>query len=122
MPDHYIQSALFEFKRYKTLGNKTFSQLTEEQLQWRYSPTDNNIVQIVKHMLGNMLSRWTNFLTEDGEKPWRNRDNEFVDPLTKKSDILSAWEKGWQCLFDSLNQIDAENFDSKIKIRNETHT
>ncbi len=73
-------------------------------------------------MVGNMLSRWTNFLTEDGEKTWRNREEEFKDPYSSKSEMIQAWEKGWQCLFNALNTIDKDNFDSKIKIRNEAHT
>ncbi len=66
---NYMDSILFEFRRYKALGDKTFAQLSEEDIHWRYSKTDNSIALIVKHMAGNMKSRWTNFLTEDGEKP-----------------------------------------------------
>lgn len=121
-PENYIESAWFEFERYKILGDKTFFQLSEQELQWRYSPTDNSIAQIVKHISGNMLSRWTNFLTEDGEKPWRQRENEFIEPLSKKSEIISSWQQGWDCLFNALNQIDNENFHNVIKIRNEAHT
>ena len=120
--ENYIKSVQFEFRRYKTLGDKTFEQLSEEELLWKYSPTDNSIAQIVKHMVGNMMSRWTNFLTEDGEKPWRHRESEFVEPLTKKSEIIGSWEQGWDFLFSALGQIDSENFETEIKIRNEAHT
>ncbi|WP_281540703.1 DUF1572 family protein [Maribacter aestuarii] len=120
--ENYIQSVRLEFERYKTLGDKTFQQLSDEELLWKYSSTDNSIAQIVKHMAGNMLSRWTNFLTEDGEKPWRQRENEFSEPSTKKSEIITSWEQGWDCLFNALNQIDSKNFNTEIKIRNESHT
>lgn len=120
--ENYIKSALFEFRRYKTLGEKTFTQLSEEELLWKYGEEDNGIAQIVKHLSGNMLSRWTNFLTEDGEKNWRNREKEFIDPPSSKKELLKIWEKGWQCLFDALDAIDDSNFDTKIKIRNESHS
>lgn len=119
---NYLKSTLFEFHRYKTLGNKTFDQLDEEHIHWKYNVSDNSIALIVKHMVGNMLSRWTNFLTEDGEKPWRNRESEFQNPYTTKRDMISAWEKGWNCLFDALKAINEENFLTKIRIRNEEHT
>lgn len=120
--EDYLKSAIFEFHRYKNLGDKTFAQLSDENLLWKYGEEDNSIAQIVKHLSGNMLSRWTNFLTEDGEKEWRNRDQEFVDPPASKKELIQIWERGWQCLFDVLDSIDDSNFDSKIKIRNEPHT
>ncbi|QCW99366.1 DUF1572 domain-containing protein [Aggregatimonas sangjinii] len=119
---NYIKSAFFEFKRYRMLGNKTFDQLSEKDFYWTHSDSDNSIAIIVKHMVGNMRSRWTNFLTEDGEKSWRDRETEFTDPYTTKTEILHAWENGWQCVFDALNAINEDNFDSVILIRNEKHT
>lgn len=100
----------------------TFAQLSEKELLWQYGEEDNSIAQIVKHLSGNMLSRWTNFLTEDGEKTWRNREQEFVNPPSSKKEVIEVWEKGWNRLFDALNSIDDSNFDSKIRIRNEPHT
>ncbi len=120
--DNYLKSALHEFNRYKTLGDKTFAQLSEQEVQWSYLENENSISQIVKHIVGNMLSRWTNFLTEDGEKSWRNRDKEFVNPYTSKEEMIVAWEKGWKCLFDTLNTINETNFSSKVYIRGEVHT
>lgn len=119
---NYIRSALFEFNRYKELGHKTFEQLSEKDFYWTYSESDNSIAIIVKHMVGNMRSRWTNFLTEDGEKPWRDRETEFIGPYTTKTEILQAWETGWQCVFDALSGINEVNFDSIVLIRNEKHT
>ncbi len=120
--DNYLKSALYEFNRYKTLGDKTFAQLSEQEVQWSYVENENSISQIVKHIVGNMLSRWTNFLTEDGEKSWRNRDKEFVNPYTSKEEMIVAWEKGWKCLFDAMNTINETNFSSKVYIRGEAHT
>ncbi|SNY99422.1 DUF1572 family protein [Flagellimonas pacifica] len=120
--ENYLKSAIFEFHRYKKMGDKTFAQLSEDEIQWKYKETDNSIAIIVKHMVGNMLSRWTNFLTEDGEKSWRNRETEFEGEYQSKTEMLAAWEKGWKCLFEALNNINASNFNTKIKIRSEEHT
>ena len=121
-PENFIKSALFEFKRYKTLGDKTFDQLADRDYHWQFADSDNSIAIIVKHMVGNMRSRWTNFLIEDGEKSWRNRETEFKDPYRTKKEILVAWDAGWQCVFDALKGINATNFNSRIYIRNEEHT
>lgn len=95
----FIESVRFEFKRQKTLGEKTFAQLADKEIHWQNGSKDNSIAIIVKHMTGNMLSRWTNFLTEDGEKTWRLRETEFEKPPTNKAEMIVVWEKGWQCLF-----------------------
>lgn len=120
--EDFMESALYEFRRYKTLGDKTFAQLSDEDIHWQYSEQDNSIAVIAKHMTGNMLSRWTNFLTEDGEKSWRERDAEFEDTYHSKEEMISAWEKGWDCLFDALAQVNEKNFNSKVKIRGEDHS
>jgi len=120
--ENFLESARFEFQRSKTLGDKTFAQLGESDILWKYQETDNSISQIVKHISGNMLSRWTNFLSEDGEKPWRHRDTEFEEPFTTKTEMIAAWEKGWQCLFDAIASINSDNFNSLVKIRNDDHT
>lgn len=120
--ENYLNSVQSEFHRYKSLGEKTFDQLTDEEIHWKHTATHNSIAIIVKHIVGNMLSRWTNFLTEDGEKTWRNRDTEFDGPYASKAEMLVAWEKGWNCLFAALESIDNYTFDSKVKIRNEDHT
>ncbi|WP_430968975.1 DUF1572 family protein [Spongiimicrobium sp. 2-473A-2-J] len=119
---NFIESALYEFRRYKTLGDKTFLQLSETDIHWTYNEADNSIALIVKHMVGNMLSRWTNFRTEDGEKSWRNRETEFKDPYPTKAKMQKAWEEGWACLFAALESINADNFDTPIRIRGEAHT
>ncbi|MGI9545978.1 MAG: DUF1572 family protein, partial [Flavobacteriaceae bacterium] len=94
-PEHYLQNILNEFNRYKSLGDKTCEQLEDEEVLWSVNDDANSIALLVKHMVGNMLSRFTNFLTEDGEKSWRNRDLEFIDPYLSKKEMIQAWEKGW---------------------------
>ncbi len=121
-PENYLKSVRFEFLRYKALGDKTFAQLDEKDIHWKYNEGDNSIALIVKHLSGNMLSRWTNFLSEDGEKSWRNRETEFEHPSKSKEELLTAWDQGWQCLFDALDAVNADNFETIIKIRNEDHT
>jgi hypothetical protein len=107
------------FKYYKMLGDKSFEQLSDEQLFWQFNEESNSIAIIVKHIAGNMLSRWTNFLTEDGEKSWRNRDKEFVNNFKTKKEILDFWEEGWKCFLDALNQINEDNLYSTLYIRSE---
>lgn len=120
--ENFIKSAIFEFERYKDLGDKTFAQLSDVDLLWTYGEQDNSIAQIVKHISGNMLSRWADFLSEDGEKNWRDREQEFVDPPITRKELLETWDNGWLCLFNALHSIDESNFDTKIKIRNEPHS
>lgn len=110
------------FLYYKELGDKTFVQLSEEQMFWQYNEESNSVAVIVKHIAGNMLSRWTNFLTEDGEKHWRNRDEEFVNSFKTKHEVLDYWEKGWSCLLEALKQITEENINYPIYIRGEKHS
>ncbi len=122
--ENYLKSVVFEFQRYKSMGDKTLAQLSEEEIDWQFKESDNSnsISIIVKHLWGNMLSRWTNFLTEDGEKTWRNREAEFEGTFTSKKEMLTAWEEGWNCVFDALKGINSSNFDTKVKIRNQDHT
>ena len=118
MKDLFIK----RFAYYKDLGDKTFAQLSEENIFWQYNEESNSVAVIVNHIAGNMLSRWTNFLTEDGEKPWRNRDKEFENKFKTKEEVLAYWEKGWQCLFDALEQISEEKWWFEIEIRGEKHS
>lgn len=118
MKDLFIK----RFEYYKSLGDKSFEQLSDEQIFWQYNEESNSIAVIVKHIAGNMLSRWTNFLTEDGEKFWRNRDEEFVNTFKNKQEVLEYWEQGWKCFFNALDQINDENLSSTIYIRGEAHS
>ena len=110
------------FQYYKEMAEKTFEQLSEEQLFWKYNEESNSIATLVKHLSGNMQSRWTNFLTDDGEKSWRNRDSEFENDIQSKAEMMETWDKGWQVLFDALNQIKEENWNDTIFIRGEKNT
>ena len=104
------------------MGDKTFYQLTFEEIQWQSDKNSNSISIITKHIVGNMLSRWTNFLTEDGEKAWRNRDNEFTGDYNSKEEIIASWESGWVCLFKAIKPLNNDDLESIIYIRNQGHT
>ena len=104
------------------LGEKTFDQVDEQQLFWCYNEESNSIAMIVQHMAGNMLSRWTDFLTSDGEKPWRNRDTEFSNEIKTKEELLSKWKAGWDCLFNALESISTDNWHKVVYIRSEPHS
>lgn len=119
MPFDYLASVKKHFNSYKSLGDKTIEQLDEENLFWQYNEQSNSIAVIVQHLWGNMLSRWTNFLTEDGEKEWRNRDTEFEKVITTKEELILKWDAGWDCLFDALNSLTNEEPDKTIYIRKE---
>jgi hypothetical protein len=117
-----IESALALFKQYKSLGEKAINQLTDDELFHIPAPESNSIYLIVKHMSGNMQSRWTNFLTTDGEKPWRNRDQEFENDLLSKDELMKLWESGWACLLNTLHELTPEQLASIVYIRQEPHT
>lgn len=110
------------FKYYKSLGDKSFEQLSDEQMFWQFNEESNSIAVIVKHIAGNMLSRWTNFFTEDGEKSWRTRDDEFINTFKNKEEVVDYWESGWRCLFEALEQINDNNLSHIIYIRGEAHS
>lgn len=122
MSNSYLNSIIKQFEYYKMLGDKTFEQLNDTNMHWQYNAESNSISIIVKHIVGNMLSRWTNFLTEDGEKTWRHRDAEFEDTYSTKKDMLKAWEKGWQCLFEAIKPLKESDLERVIYIRNQGHT
>lgn len=123
MKTDYLNSVRKQFAYYKQLGDKTFEQLREEeQFFWKFNEESNSIAVIVKHLCGNMLSRWTDIFTTDGEKEWRQRDTEFDNDLTSKETVLEKWEKGWNRLFETLNSLEEEDLEKIIYIRNEGHT
>jgi len=122
MNNNFIISATKQFAYYKLLGEKTFNQLSDEKLFWQYNEESNSIAMIINHLWGNMLSRWTDFLTTDGEKPWRNRDAEFQNNKATKDEIINKWNDGWNCLFTALSQLTAEDLSKEIYIRNQGQT
>lgn len=117
----YIESVIKQFKYYKLLGEKTFEQLDDKQL-FNVQPNVNPIPVIVKHLWGNMLSRWTNFFEEDGEKEWRKREEEFTATINNREELMEKWNAGWECLFLALNMVSNDNLDTIIYIRNQGHT
>ncbi|HLV14418.1 MAG TPA: DUF1572 family protein [Xanthomarina sp.] len=116
-----ITSAIKQFNYYKTVGDKTLEQLTFEEMIWQPNEASNSISVIVKHMVGNMLSRWTNFLIEDGEKEWRQRDQEFEHTYKNKEEIITSWESGWNCLFEAIRPLTDNDLSRIVYIRNEEH-
>jgi hypothetical protein len=120
--ESYLTSIIKQFEYYKSLGDKTFTQLSFEEIQWQSSQDSNSIAIIVKHMVGNMLSRWTNFTTEDGEKTWRKRDDEFINNFTSFEELIAAWESGWAILFKAIKPLTERDLEKIIFIRNQGHT
>jgi hypothetical protein len=118
----YLNSVIKRFQSYKALGEKTFSQLKDEDLLWQYNQQSNSIAIIVQHMAGNMLSRWTDFLNTDGEKEWRKRDAEFESVIITRQELLAQWNEGWDCLFNALNSITDADWEKTVYIRNEPHS
>ncbi|MEY9869028.1 hypothetical protein ABIE66_004407 [Peribacillus sp. B2I2] len=107
--NEYLKIVIERFKSVKGLGDKTINQLSEEEIYWTYNDESNSIAIIVKHLSGNMVSRWTDFLTTDGEKEYRNRDEEFSDDISSKSELTIVWEKGWQTLIDTLTGLSEQD-------------
>lgn len=122
MEAQYLESTRKQFEYYKLLGERTFEQLKEKELLWQFNTESNSIAIIVNHLSGNMKSRWTDFLSSDGEKSWRNREQEFENVIQTKAELLKQWQEGWDCLFDALNSINKENFNAVVYIRNQGHT
>jgi len=120
----YLESVKKQFLYYKTLGEKAMDQLEPEQLFVSFNEDTNSIATIVKHLSGNMLSRWTDFLTTDGEKEWRNRDSEFDSHFqgNDKETVMELWNNGWDCFFRALNGLKPEQLSDIIYIRNEGHS
>jgi len=122
MNNDYLDSVKKQFQYYKMLGDKTFSQLNEDALFWQFNEDSNSIAIIVSHLSGNMLSRWTDFLTSDGEKEWRNRDEEFEPRISSRNELLEKWEQGWNCLFNAIDPLTPTDLSRIIYIRNQGHT
>jgi len=120
---NYLETTKKVFLQYKKQAEDAMVQLNDEQLFWAPSDESNSIAIIVKHLRGNMLSRWTNFLTTDGEKESRDRDSEFLTgDITTRTQLLEKWNEGWKCFIDCLNSLNVEDLDKMVKIRGENHT
>lgn len=120
---HYLEDVLLEFRKQKRLAGRGIEQLTDDQLFAQLDPEANSIAVLMKHMAGNMRSRWTDFLTTDGEKPDRNRDGEFeMEPGTTRATVLEWWEDGWRRVFDAIQPLTPDDLQRTVAIRAEPHT
>ena len=123
LAQHYLADALQTFRDQKKLAERAFEQISDEDFFATLDGESNSIAVITKHMAGNMLSRWTDFLTTDGEKPNRDRDMEFVIlPKAGRADLLAYWERGWQCVFDAIEPLGPEDLLRTVLIRGQEHT
>jgi hypothetical protein len=118
----YLESSGKLFRYYKALGDAAIERLDNDALHWQYNSESNSMAVIIKHVAGNSLSRWTDFLTTDGEKEWRNRDDEFEGTTMNKQQLTDLWNRGWQCLFDAIDPLTGDDLTQIIYIRNEGHT
>jgi hypothetical protein len=118
----YVEDSKAIFRQYKRLAEAAMAQVTDEQLTARLDPEMNSIATIVKHMAGNMRSRWTDFLTSDGEKPTRNRDSEFEEPPSTRAELMALWDEGWGCLLGALEGLTDSDLGRTVAIRGEVHS
>ena len=118
----FLDSVIKRFKEYKLLGEKTFERLDEGEMWRQPNEASNSIAIIIQHMHGNMLSRWTNFLTEDGEKEWRQRDDEFESHQFSKEQLIQKWEEGWKVFFNSLESLKEADLEKTVTIRSQPLT
>jgi hypothetical protein len=118
----YLEDSLSLFRYYKKLAEAAMQQVTDEQLLTVLDPEMNSITQTVKHMAGNMRSRWTDFLTSDGEKPDRSRDSEFEKPPSSREELIALWGSGWNCLFSALDALTEVDMTRTVYIRGEAHS
>ncbi|MEP6783357.1 MAG: DUF1572 family protein [Acidobacteriota bacterium] len=117
-----MSAAVDEFQKIKKLADKAIEQLNDDQLHVTIDPESNSIAVIMRHMAGNMRSRWVNFLTSDGEKADRRRDGEFEDPHQSHAELLAEWEHGWQCVFDAITPLTDADLERTVMIRGEAHS
>jgi uncharacterized protein DUF1572 len=118
----YIEDATTLFRYYKKLAERAIDQVTDEQLTLALDPEMNSIAIIVKHLAGNMRSRWTGFPSADGESASRDRDSEFVDPVQSRPELMAAWEEGWRCVFSALEPLSDADLGRRMTIRGEPHS
>lgn len=118
---HYLRVVIDKFTSLKADAERAIAQLQEPDLHWAMNEDSNSVAVIVQHMSGNMISRWTDFLTSDGEKPDRNRDDEFIDSICSKDDLLRVWNRGWDVFLNTLRSLTADDLLATVTIRNEAH-
>jgi len=115
----FLDTGIRRLKYYKDLGEKAFDQLNDADFHFQPNEESNSTAIIIQHIYGNMMSRWTNFLTEDGEKEWRQRDEEFEIHLLNKQQLIELWQKGWACFFNALESLSEDDLLKTVHIRNE---
>ena len=120
--EHYLEVARKNFRDLKALGDKTLEQISEEDCFWKPDPEANSIAILIRHMGGNMVSRWTDFLTTDGEKATRQRDSEFEDQTESKADLVRIWETGWHAVFQAVDSLTSADLMKTVFIRSKAHT
>ncbi|MCW3464062.1 DUF1572 domain-containing protein [Chitinophaga nivalis] len=118
----YLQSVILRLETNKKLGTTTITRLDAAQLHWQPDGTSNSIAHIIKHLHGNMLSRWTDFLTTDGEKSGRHRDLEFENDQLTKEQLLELWETGWQCMLSAIGSLEEADLEKTVYVRSEAHS
>ena len=117
-----LAAVIDEFQKIKKLADKAIEQLSDEQLNVKIDPEANSVAIIMRHIAGNMRSRWVDFLTTDGEKPDRMRDQEFEDPSQTRTQLLAEWEHGWQCVFSAITPLTDADLQRTVMIRSEPHS
>jgi predicted secreted protein len=122
MEKNYLESTTRQFEYYKRLGEQAMEQIPDEKLSSQFSEESNSIVVIVRHLCGNMLSRWTDLMSADGEKEWRDRDAEFENDFQAREQLLARWNEGWNCLFSALGTLTEDDLQTIVYIRNQGHT
>lgn len=118
----FLLATINAFEANKRLADRAVAQVPDDKLHVALDPNTNSIAVVMKHVAGNLASRWTDFLTTDGEKSWRNRDDEFVDRFGSRAEILEAWERGWECLFNTLKKLKPDDLEKTVTIRGEPHS
>ena len=121
-PLEWRDGAVATFRYHKNLADRAVVQVSDDALRRTLDEHTNSIAVIMKHVAGNLRSRWTDFLTTDGEKPWRNRDDEFVDTFATRDELMAAWDAGWQCAFDALAALSADDLARSVTVRGEVHS
>jgi Protein of unknown function (DUF1572) len=118
----FMSAIINAFESNKRLADRAVEQVPDAKLHIALDANTNSIAVMMKHVAGNLISRWTDFLTTDGEKPWRNRDEEFVDPFSSREEVLELWERGWACLLETLKRLKPEDLEKTVLIRGEPHS
>jgi hypothetical protein len=118
----FLSAIINAFEANKRLADRAIAQVPDDKLHVALDPNTNSIAIIMKHVSGNLMSRWTEFLTADGEKPWRNRDDEFVDTFRSRAELLEYWERGWTCLLTAIEALKHDDLNKTMLIRGEPHS